>query len=839
MPADLDHFEAYYADKLWQLLPSVYRAQDSTDFNRNGPLREMVNRIGAQAAILRRGIDRLWEDQSIETCDDWVIAYIGDLLATNLVSSQNAAGQRVDVAKTIYYRRRKGTMALLEELAYDVTRWDVRVVEFFRRLGRTRHNFDPEIGAPAKTSDPARARVLQRAEGLLGKLTGSPIGGWADLRNVYGAAHAGPDDVGNQYAMLQPASAFDEFYHTGDFRRGKGATGWHGISKLGVYIWRLTSFDLAQTTPVALAGCSGHFTFDPTGRSVPLFAARSRAFGDQWVSPEEWQLPTPISRPLLDAALASPSTRPLYATLDPADGITIVPNAMGVYSRVGVTDNLVPPQSLSMWPDLGRFRVNGALPPGVLLTSYHYGFSSTIGAGPFDRRDRATTPIPQPSPTLHLPGGGALPALPGDGSIILDDSLTWTAASDPPPIGQLTIAAAPRERPVIRLQPPHAWTFTGRGIDSVLVLDGLLISGSDIVLAGDFAEVMVNCCSFDPGEADSSGDTAKVWTAAADGRDLLPTVLRVQGTVAKLTIRRSISGAIRTESAGVIEILSVTDSIVQSSGAIAGGLFSAATLTNPGILATTLRNGSDALGQYLHSQLSPATVTALNALQPFENPSPPLVADLANELNAVVSGPALFTAARFQGHRLSALALAYVADNPTGTNLARLNRVLLKEALPAEFLETADLALSMTEGLAELTRTTVMGPAALHRIEASETILDDLAYIENTQDGCVRFSATSDGSIVPRRYECVTVAPKAPLFTSRRFAQPGYGQVSLAADRMIESPTAISTILQGAENGSEMGAFARDMNPIRSRSLLIKYQEYMPIGLTPVLVYVT
>ena len=182
MPADLDHFEAYYADKLWQLLPSVYRAQDSTDFNRNGPLREMVNRIGAQAAILRRGIDRLWEDQSIETCDDWVIAYIGDLLATNLVSSQNAAGQRVDVAKTIYYRRRKGTMALLEELAYDVTRWDVRVVEFFRRLGRTRHNFDPKIGAPAETSDPASARVLQRAEGLLGKLTGSPIGGWADLR---------------------------------------------------------------------------------------------------------------------------------------------------------------------------------------------------------------------------------------------------------------------------------------------------------------------------------------------------------------------------------------------------------------------------------------------------------------------------------------------------------------------------------------------------------------------------------------------------------------------------------------------------------------------------------
>ena len=86
----------------------------------------MVNRIGAQAAMLRRSIDRLWEDQSIETCDDWVIAYIGDLLATNLVASLDARGQRLDVAKTIYYRRRKGTLAVLEEIAADITGWDAQ-----------------------------------------------------------------------------------------------------------------------------------------------------------------------------------------------------------------------------------------------------------------------------------------------------------------------------------------------------------------------------------------------------------------------------------------------------------------------------------------------------------------------------------------------------------------------------------------------------------------------------------------------------------------------------------------------------------------------------------------
>src|SRR5712692_4852701 len=156
MPAD--HYETYYADKLWGLLPAIYRSEDSAVFGAKGPLREIVDRIGAQAATLRRSVDRLWEDQSIETCDDWVIPYIADLLATNLVNSLNARGQRIDVAKTIYYRRRKGTLAVLEEIAANITGWDARVVEFFRRLGRTRHNLDPAIETPAQSSDqPAQA----------------------------------------------------------------------------------------------------------------------------------------------------------------------------------------------------------------------------------------------------------------------------------------------------------------------------------------------------------------------------------------------------------------------------------------------------------------------------------------------------------------------------------------------------------------------------------------------------------------------------------------------------------------------------------------------------------
>jgi hypothetical protein len=59
-----DGYPRYYAERLWQLLPAIYRSADTDSFEAAGPLRELVNRIGAQIAVTRRSIDRLWEDQS-------------------------------------------------------------------------------------------------------------------------------------------------------------------------------------------------------------------------------------------------------------------------------------------------------------------------------------------------------------------------------------------------------------------------------------------------------------------------------------------------------------------------------------------------------------------------------------------------------------------------------------------------------------------------------------------------------------------------------------------------------------------------------------------------------
>ena len=50
-----------------------------------------------------------------------------------------AARIRADVAKTIYYRRRKGILPMLEELARDVTAWPAHAVEFIELLGWAQH----------------------------------------------------------------------------------------------------------------------------------------------------------------------------------------------------------------------------------------------------------------------------------------------------------------------------------------------------------------------------------------------------------------------------------------------------------------------------------------------------------------------------------------------------------------------------------------------------------------------------------------------------------------------------------------------------------------------------
>ena len=181
----------------------------------------------------------------------------------------DADAQRIDVAKTIYYRRRAGTLGILEELAADIATLDARCVEFFRRLGRTRHQFDPplsyRIENPVSWPGRLHLRRASGCRGLIGAYSGTPAGGFADLRNPYAASNTG--------------YAFDEFSYSADLRAALEDR-WrrYNIRNLGVFLWWLEAFPIAAATPVAGGGTTASpcFTFDPSGRDMPLFCSRTQ-----------------------------------------------------------------------------------------------------------------------------------------------------------------------------------------------------------------------------------------------------------------------------------------------------------------------------------------------------------------------------------------------------------------------------------------------------------------------------------------------------------------------------------------------------------------------------------
>ncbi|TDN90914.1 hypothetical protein [Microbacterium sp. BK668] len=816
-----DAYAQRYAAKLWSLVPEHHRAADSESIDAPGPLRELLARIGWSMADVRRSIDRLWEDQSVETADSWVIPYLADLLATRLVPSMDARGQRLDVFRTILYRRAKGTVQLLERLANDVTGYDARVIEFFSSLARTRHGLDPAIGWPADSDDPVGARRLQHAERLTGARTGTPAGGWADLRDPLGASLA--------------HSPFDEFHHCLDVRIGRGDLGWHGIPKVGFFLWRTEAMRVDRATPVPVAACPGHFAFDPTGRRIPLFLAPRRGandYGEAWLPVPLWQLPTPLTEPLWDAILDPDDPfQPEAADTWPRS-LSVSPTGAG--APLDVAD-------VRVWPEVGRFQV---LPggPAEVEVGYHHGLFSRIGAGPYDRRRPGVRAPVDPVPRTRIDGGsavalpGAIAGLSGTGTVVVRDGRTLTATGDVPAVRDVVIRAEDGERAVVRGAGGVGgaeWVFTGAG--GRLRLEGLLVSGTDIVLRGDFAEVAVSCCTLDPGGSGALHTPSAVWDEAVDGRELTPTTVWIEGTVDTLRIDRSITGPIRTRTAGLVDDVVVTDSVVQGLPAELPGDLDA--LRDADAIASALRFQREPLGTWLAGQLDAATAAAV-ATHQENTPAAAATASLVRAaLQAVIDGPLIWDAARFGERLLSASTVAAAAAVPTeADSIRRLNRLLLAEGFP---LALGDAALALESGRVRLERSTILGRAYVHRLECSESILDDVVLVRDTQDGCVRFSAWASGSRLPRRYESVEVAPGAPVMVSRRYGEWGYAQLSDGADSAIRSGNTSSdpSLLSGAENRSEMGVFCRDLASVKDRSLLLKAQEYLPVGLAPVLIH--
>ena len=147
------------ADRLYELLPAVYRERDA---EHGYPLRGAAAASSPSSSTSSRATSRssgttsssrpaaagsspTSATSSATTCSSTAAAarataneLFTDLAGPDLRPAV-AIRTRADVAKTIYYRRRKGTLPMLEELARDVTGWPAHAVEFFELLGWTQH----------------------------------------------------------------------------------------------------------------------------------------------------------------------------------------------------------------------------------------------------------------------------------------------------------------------------------------------------------------------------------------------------------------------------------------------------------------------------------------------------------------------------------------------------------------------------------------------------------------------------------------------------------------------------------------------------------------------------
>lgn len=555
-------------DRLYNLLPAVYRIADSVE---GEPLQSLLAVIEAEAHKLEADIDGLYANWFIETCDEWVVPYIGDLLGVQGLNALEAVGfsQRAYVANTLAYRRRKGTAAVLEQLARDVTGWPARAVEFFQLLATTQH------------INHVRLQNVRTP----------------DLRDT------------NRLELLD--GPFDTIPHTGEVRRVAVARGRYNIPNIGLFLWRLQSYPVDRSVPRPAADPpDGRYFFNSLGYDAPLF---TRFLTETEITQlaDETNVPGPIRLAAFYDDLTDYRRR--YTTVPPADR----PGDTAFYGpnrslNVETLDTSVNPplfsdaepirivcMDLSAWErppagligvDVrrGRLAFPAAEVPVDLRVNHAYGFSADIGGGPYERRrpparlrrgqastadDDAPDTVAQPNALgrlIQLPSPGVAdlaqalaawdPATMPRAVIQLDDNETYVGdvTVDLGALGEraLVIQAANQMRPTLI---GDITVIGGTGSDR-LRLDGLLIAGALDVQA-DLAQLDITHCTLVPGRRlDPEGQPqeptrASLTIAATAGPRPINDRLRV-------TIERCIVGPLRLPEK--LPSLTVRDSIIDA-----------------------------------------------------------------------------------------------------------------------------------------------------------------------------------------------------------------------------------------------------------------------------------
>jgi hypothetical protein len=495
---------SFNLDRVYNLLPAVYRERDSAA---GEPLKALFAIITEQMQVVENDIDRLYQDLFIETCQPWVIPYIGDLIGHDAIYSidSSSPSSRAEVARTIGYRRRKGTLSVLEQMLHDVTGWPAHAVEYFQLLGTTQW-----------------LNHLRLTRSVTPSLRRWQIPVFID-------------------------SPFDQTLRTLDIRHIDRRRGRYNIPNIGVHFWRLRSF-LVTRGSAARHSDTG-YTFDPIGLEIPLFNP-GQPLADEQSLTLPLNLPERLNRRAVYEDLAAARN---YFGADPIWRVFVNNAEVSLdNTRVAILTGWETPPTpvtgfnIAVDPKLGRitFSTNLAVSDKVEVL-YSYGFSGPYGAGPYPRTYAAadvTIPV-SATDSLTAKLGAVAPGTPTaveiDHSLTIPGDLTITLQA-----GQrLSLRSASGTRPVI----DGTLNITAAA-DSALTLDGLLIStGIAVSGQGPFSLTVQRSTV----RAAAVGSPSLTWTAVA-----------IAAGAGQLRIDHSLMlGAIYSGTADEIDIL---DSLVQS-----------------------------------------------------------------------------------------------------------------------------------------------------------------------------------------------------------------------------------------------------------------------------------
>ena len=289
-------------------------------------------------------------------------------------SAPAVASPRAEVAHTISFRRRKGTVLMLEQLARDVTAWGAHAVEMFKVLADTQY-----------------------------------------MNHLRLFNHYAPDlrrwQVG-EYIN----TGFDRTAHKVDVRRIAIERGRYNIQNIGIFLWSLNSYSLSNTPLTAVPGNPQCFRFNSLGCDMPLFNHPTPLPQPVPKSPditgfaEPVNVPMRLTRHVLCADLQS--ANPVYYGADNSlvlsrDG-TVQPTirVCNLSGPDGSWNNMPTGSDPAVDPELGRVTFPTA--PKTTAASFYYGFNADMGGGGYPRS--ATFPSPPQQPVVRVAGASSTTA---------------------------------------------------------------------------------------------------------------------------------------------------------------------------------------------------------------------------------------------------------------------------------------------------------------------------------------------------------------------------------------------------------------------------------------------